>query len=234
MGTTRVNLYNASKEINRFMHTASFFALFHGKAACQSTTEPDIRNQEARKSRTSGALRAAWQSTMRATRMTKLCAGALGISVGCVIGMAPLLFMQALSPAAAFAAPCHAPCHARRASAVRFSLPPHLRAQDRKHIYFSDDDLAQPCVDTCPRLTRPHRSPAGCACVPALRAYRGVPHVRAAPSPPSLAPCVYVAAAPLAAPCARAHALVACETRVAAPGAPCVYVCRTVLIFTAC
>ena len=47
------------------------------------------------------------QAAMRTTRMVKWAAGALGISVGCLVGMVPLLFMQ-----------------------------------DRKHVYFSDDDLA--------------------------------------------------------------------------------------------
>ena len=47
------------------------------------------------------------QAAMRTTRMVKLSAGAFGISVGCLLGMTPLFFMQ-----------------------------------DRKQVYFSDDDLA--------------------------------------------------------------------------------------------
>ena len=47
------------------------------------------------------------QAAMRTTRMTKWGAGALGITIGCLIGMLPLLFMQ-----------------------------------DRKQVYFTDDDLA--------------------------------------------------------------------------------------------
>ena len=47
------------------------------------------------------------QAAMRSTRMLKWGAGALGISIGCLVGMLPLLFMQ-----------------------------------DRKQVYFTDDDLA--------------------------------------------------------------------------------------------
>ena len=47
------------------------------------------------------------QSALRSTRVTKWLAGATGLSIGCVLGMVPLLFIS-----------------------------------DRKHVYFSDDDLA--------------------------------------------------------------------------------------------